>query len=395
MKNQSKFKKFISISLFLTTIFSIIFLIFSVFADGIGNDHSDIAFNNFSVRQELGKAVNSGEITVEEYNQKIAENNKENNIVYKQPDGTMNDEALLSDPRFGLIRMFINDICNANTSDEGGGILNTQSLIQQTFSDARGAIESISGGALYHCFLGIGMFILIFSFCFSIYERNTITDKMTLEQMLKLMFKFIISLFIILNCKTFLSFILQLASSVLGNSLSGSGSSANNVNVANSVFLTLIRTAGLDKNGILDKITGAIAQIGLIVPLFLPWLLTYVAKFGVIMAILKCAIELVVYTVPYPMAAGDCYDNIKNSRFMSYSRVVFGAALQMAVIALILYASDKLLVNIMGSVLQMLSGEQNMSKIFSILFMLTAIQLSKMAVVMSSASTIANRAVGA
>lgn len=329
-------------------------------------------------------------------------------ILDKQAENSekdkMSDDEILNDKRFSFIRSMIVDICSIEeTNNNSSSILNTDSLMDKMFQGAINSINRLSSSSIYFCFQGIGIFLLIFHFCFSIYENNSITDRMTVEQTFKLFYRFIISLMVVLNLKLLLNLLISFSSFILHNTINykNSGASSTNVNsdqsVVNQVFINLIRANGLDKSGVLDKFASTITQIGLLIPLIIPWLLSFVAKFGILFSIAKNAIEMVAYAAMYPIAAGDCYDNIKNSRFFGYTKAIFGCALQMAVIVIILMASNILLTDILNSILGELSkiDQENTSKVFSTLILLTVMQLSKMAVVTSASSVIANKVVGA
>lgn len=307
--------------------------------------------------------------------------------------------------KYPMLHGMFNDICSIeNTNNNDSSILNTDSMMQTIFNSAKETIEKIGNSSIYYCFTGVGIFILVFNFCFSIYDKDSLSDKMTTEQMLKMLFKLIICLFLIVNVKKIMLFFVLFCQWILKNIIDYKNSGVLSVegidgsSVADDLFVNLIREQGLDKKGWVDEKISFFGQVFLMLPLTIPWLISFVGKFGIIFAICKSAIEMVSYAVPYPIAAGDCYENIKNSRFMSYTKQIFACSLQISIIVIITMVSQVLLQDVLKSIFENMTklstAQVSSTKVFSSIFLLSAIQLSRMAVVLSSAPIIASKVAG-
>ena len=222
-------------------------------------------------------------------------------------------------------------------------------------------------------------------------------ERKTTEQILRMIIQFIISIFIIANIGRFLNMAISMSQFLLNKAIllkNAAGSSGGSASMEDELTLTILKAEGLDKDGILDKFLGMAKAMFLRVKLFLPWIICIFSKLGILFAICKIAIETIVYAMFYPLAAGDCYENIKHSNFMKYTKHIFACLMQLAIIVLILYAANVLLTDIIRDIANKLSGENKADKIFEILVLLTVIQLSKTVVVMSSTSVIAHKAFG-
>lgn len=304
------------------------------------------------------------------------------------------DEKLLSD--YSQIRSMIKDMCNTNDNLSEDDIFNSDAMINKMFSAMTSAISSFNNTPLYSALTGLGILILMLNFSFSFYQNMPNIERKTTEQIMRMLFQFIISCFIIANVGRLLNTAIGTSQFLLDKATllkNGAGNSTS-LSIEDEITLLLLKEAGLDKLGILDKVLGAIKAMGLTIKLFLPWIICIFSKLGILFSICKIAIETVVYAMFYPLAAGDCYENIKHSNFMKYTKHIFACLAQLAIIVLILYAANIMLSNVINDIVNKLGTTKKADTVFEILVLLTVIQLSKTVVVMSSTSVIAHKAFG-
>ena len=304
------------------------------------------------------------------------------------------DEKLLSD--YSQIRSMIKDMCNTNDNLSEDDIFNSDAMINKMFSAMTSAISSFNNTPLYSALTGLGILILMLNFSFSFYQNMPNIERKTTEQIMRMLFQFIISCFIIANVGRLLNTAIGTSQFLLNKATllkNGVGNSAS-LSIEDEITLLLLKDAGLDKFGILDKILCAIKAMSLTIKLFLPWIICIFSKLGILFSICKIAIETVVYAMFYPLAAGDCYENIKHSNFMKYTKHIFACLAQLAIIVLILYAANIMLSNVVNDIVNKLGTTKKADTVFEILVLLTVIQLSKTVVVMSSTSVIAHKAFG-
>lgn len=311
-------------------------------------------------------------------------------------DQIMGDEKLLKE--YAQIRKMIKDMCSTNEGLSDDDIFNSDAMINKMYTGMIEAINEFQSSPVYSCLVGVGIFILLINFSFSFYQNMPNIERKTHEQIMKMLFQFILALFIILNIGAFLNLAIVLSQWLLNNAIilkNGQGGfGTDGQSIADTLTIKILKEAGLDNESVLDKFLGFFKGMVITITLFLPWIVCLCAKLGILFSIAKNSIETIVYAMFYPIAAGDCYENIKHSNFMKYTKHIFGCLMQLAIIVLIMYASNILLKNIIDEIVNNLSTASTFNKIFEILVLLTIIQLSKTVVVMSSTSVIAHKAFG-
>lgn len=332
------------------------------------------------------------DVTTQQKNDIISQQKKQKSNA--QEENLTGDAKLLKD--FSDIRKMIKDMCNTNENLSGDDVFNSDAMINKIFSAMTSAISDFNSSPIYSALTGIGILILLINFSFSFYQNMPNIERKTTEQILRMIIQFIISILIIANIGRFLNLAIGVSQFLLNKAivLKNGLSAGNSISAEDQITLAMIKAEGLDKTGILDQLLGAIKRVGLMLKLFIPWIICLFSKLGILFGIVKIAIETIVYAMFYPLAAGDCYENIKHSNFMKYTKHIFACLMQLAVIVLILYASNRLLINLVEDITSKLSGTKDSDKMFELLVLLTIIQLSRTVVVMSSTSVIAHKAFG-
>lgn len=324
---------------------------------------------------------------------------------YKEPmSDILSDDEILQN--FKDLRDQIADMSTFDNDDklDENSIFNTDNMLKKVFDGCIDALNTWSNSSLYYYFVGIGILIFTINFVLGIYQNNLNHERKSVEQIVRLMFQCVISLIIILNINNLLKFFLIFFRWILENVISFKNSGANNFNitdvndisVADELTIHLVRESDLDSEGVLEKVFSGIGASFLRLKLFVPWLLCVVSKVGILLGIFKNAFEIIQYSFLFPLAAGDCFDNIKQSRFMRYSKKIMSCLLQMSIISLTAFSSKLLLNGFVNEIFTELSitKDQSANKIFTTFFVLCAIQISRTVVINTSSSIIASKALG-
>ena len=313
------------------------------------------------------------------------------------------DEELLN--KYKTTRAWVTDICSINDeNNNSNNLLNTDAMVKKAFISMKEALDNWGGTSLYSCFVGLGVFILVINFSFNLHHNTINNERKTTEQVMKITGQFVLSIVIIANANNLLKLFVVLFGWVLerailfkNNPIGFTIDEINQVNIADKLTLFLLREEELDQRSLVTDALGNIpGSMWLNIRLFIPWIICQIGKFGILFSVIKCSIEAMVYGMAYPLAIADCYENIKNSRFMRYTRHIMGSLMQLSIIVLVLFGSQLLINGYVNQIFDSLShtDSQAAGKVFESLVLLTVIQLSKMVVASSASSVIAHKIFG-
>ena len=157
------------------------------------------------------------------------------------------------------------------------------------------------------------------------------------------------------------------------------------------VTLKILKEAGLDDCDVLNQVLNMFKSAILYLQYLLPWIASIIGKFGILFAVAKVEFNIFVNIMFYPIASFDCFDNIKHSNFMKYTKNIASSSLQLTIIVLVIYANNLLLSNYMNDLMSNL--EQN-NNIFHLAAISVVFQLVKMTMATSVADSISRQVFG-
>ena len=70
---------------------------------------------------------------------------------------------------------------------------------------------------------------------------------------------------------------------------------------------------------------------------FVPWLVAWMSKLGVVVIVMENAVRILTYASIYVLSISDIVHNLKNSRLINYTKNIIALVFQQTVIVLVLY----------------------------------------------------------
>lgn len=288
---------------------------------------------------------------------------------------------------------------NKGTADLSDPINLMYSLVYQIFKTYD---EKYVNSTLYHLLVGLAIIFLITNFSMKCYEESSAGNELKLDSglMIKKYIQFIFALLMIFNLKSivyfilsFFLFILKMAMNVTNANFIGMPDSIDNVIDADRVAYEILKENGIvNKNTLLDEVIVRSKESAVRTQFMIPWICSWISKLALVVVIFMNSIKLLVHSIFYMVAVGDFFGNIKNSKFIEYTKVLISLGLEETVIIIILYVSNLLLNPYLKDLLN--EGVQNNGLSFLTLAMIfTGVQMSKVLVIISS-SQIAKRIMG-
>ena len=254
-------------------------------------------------------------------------------------------------------------------------------------------INEWSSSPLYKIFVGIGVFLLFISFFVNFFSKSVNNENVTPEQLTRMILELIVATFIIANVKNIANIIVGLFIFTANQawSLIQEGSGADYEAEVVQITLKLLKDVELDKCDVLHEVLNAVNGVMLKLQFFLPWIASIIGKFGIIFAVIKAEYNIFINIMLYPIAAFDCFDDIKHSNFMKYTKNIASSSLQLTIIVLVIYANNLLLSNYMTDMLSNLNQGNNT---FNLAVMSVVFQLVRMTMATSVADGISKQVFG-
>lgn len=305
-------------------------------------------------------------------------------------DKTYSNEEL--EQKFNFLLTELQDTFGVESASDGS-IFNTQSMVSQLNGNLSGAVASWGSNTLYNVFVGLGVFLLFVSFIMSFYNNSMNNENKTPQQYTRMALEFILAFFIIANVNKIASIIVNVFIWASDKAWSYGGSTSSDSGMAGKVkeiFYAICKNAELEKASVLGISFSGLAAIPLYIKFLIPWLVSLVGKFGILFAVIKCELTIFINTMLYPIAAHDCFDNIKHSNFMKYTKRIAASALELTIIGLVMIASDTLLSSYMSSKLSLVDVDNS----FNIGLVAAMFSLCRIVVATSVSSSIATSVFG-
>ena len=115
---------------------------------------------------------------------------------------------------------------------------------------------------------------------------------------------------------------------------------------------------------------------------FVPWVIAWVSKLGIVVIVMENAIRLLTYVSTYVLSISDIVHNLKNSRLINFTKNIIALAFQQTVIVLVLYFFNLLCNPYLKTILtDVMNGSGNY---LSLAIIFVAVQSSKLLVLIGS-----------
>lgn len=262
--------------------------------------------------------------------------------------------------------------------------------------------ESFVHSTIYHLLVGLALIFLVANFTIKCYEESSAGLELKLDSkiMVRKYMQFIFALLMIICLKSvvyfilgFFRFVLKLCMNVTENNFIGVPDSIDNVLSKDRVAYEILKQNGIVKsNTLLDEVIVRSKESAVRSQYMIPWVFSWISKLALIVVIFINSVKLFVHSAFYIVSLGDFLGDIKRSKFIEYTKILFALVLEEAVIVVVLYLSNLLLNPYLRELLRTGVSDGGLSFI-TLAMIFTGIQMSKVFVIISS-NNIAKRIIG-
>lgn len=243
---------------------------------------------------------------------------------------------------------------------------------------------------LYSFFVGVALIFLMTNFLIKNYEENSILKEQGLftQRMIRKYVSFITSLILIYYMRSIIYFILALFRFVLYFAVDITEKNPNTVDISNIFDANTIAYKILDLEGVfngsalIDETIARSKEAALRNLYFVPWVIAWISKLGIVVIVMENAIRILTYVSVYVLSISDVIYNLKNSRLINYTKNIIALAFQQTVIVLVLYFFNLLCNPYLKTILtNVMNGEGNY---LSLAIIFVSVQFSKLIVLIGS-----------
>ncbi len=254
---------------------------------------------------------------------------------------------------------------------------------------------------IYRLLVGITFMFLVANFSIKMYEENSagLDLKVDSNLMIKKYIQFIFAIIMIFCLKWVVYFILGFFRFVLN--LCINVTQANFIDVPEDIDILnkervayeILKQHGIMKtNTLLDEMIIRSKESQVRSQYMIPWVVSWISKLSLVVVIFVNSIKLFVHCVFYMLALGDFIGDLKNSKFLEYTKTLIALVLEEAVIVLVLYLSSLLLNPYLKELLTNGIAETNGS-FLTLAMIFVGVSMSKVIVIISS-SQISKKIIG-
>ena len=224
------------------------------------------------------------------------------------------------------------------------------------------------------------------------YEENNILHEQGYftQRMMRKYVSFITALILIYWMRSIIYFILALFRFVLYFAVDITGKNTSIVDLstvgfdANSIAYKILDLEGVfNGTALIDETIARSKEAALRNLYFVPWVIAWVSKLGIVVIVMENAIRLLTYVSVYVLSISDIIHNLKNSRLVNFTKNIVALAFQQTIIVLVLYFFNLLCNPYLTNLLEkaMMSDTVNY---LSIAIVFVSIQTSKLLVLIGS-----------
>ena len=291
---------------------------------------------------------------------------------------------------FATFRDMIAEIFSVSGGESALSFANPSELLFAFSNRVVVGFSEFTHSDLYSFFVGIALIFLMTHFVIRNYEENNILHEQGLftQRMMRKYVSFITALILIYWMRSIIYFLLALFRFVLYFAVDITDRNTSIVDLSGIFDANTISYKILDAekvfNGtaLIDETIARSKEAALRNLYFVPWLIAWISKLGIVVIVMENAIRILTYVSTYVLSISDVIHNLKNSRLINYTKNIIALAFQQTVIVLVLYFFNLLCNPYLKTILtDVMNGSGNY---LSLAIIFVAVQSAKLLVLIGS-----------
>ena len=260
----------------------------------------------------------------------------------------MTEDQLIQLNNFATFRDMIAEIFSISSKDMERTIsfANPSELLFAFSNRVVVGFSEFTHSDLYSFFVGVALIFLMTHFIIRNYEENNILHEQGLftQRMMRKYVSFITALILIYWMRSIIYFLLALFRFVLYFAVDITGKNTDIVDLStlgfdvNSIAYKILDAEKVfDGTALIDETIARSKEAALRNLYFVPWVIAWVSKLGIVAIVMENAVRLLTYISVYVLSISDVIHNLKNSRLINYTKNIIALAFQQTIIVLVLY----------------------------------------------------------
>ena len=291
---------------------------------------------------------------------------------------------------FRIFRDMIAEIFSVSGGESALSFANPSELLFAFSNRVVVGFSEFTHSDLYSFFVGVALIFLMTNFIIRNYEENNILHEKGLftQRMMRKYVSFITALILIYWMRSIIYFILALFRFVLYFAVDITNKNTNIVDLSGIFDANTIAYKILDEekvfNGtaLIDETIARSKEAALRNLYFVPWVIAFVSKLGIVVIVMENAIRILTYVSTYVLSISDIVHNLKNSRLINFTKNIIALAFQQTVIVLVLYFFNLICNPYLKTILtDVMNGSGNY---LSLAIIFVAVQSAKLLVLIGS-----------
>ena len=291
---------------------------------------------------------------------------------------------------FATFRDMIAEIFSVSGGESALSFANPSELLFAFSNRVVVGFSEFTHSDLYSFFVGIALIFLMTHFIIRNYEENNILHEEGLftQRMMRKYVSFITALILIYWMRSIIYFLLALFRFVLYFAVDITDRNTSIVDLSGIFDANTISYKILDAekvfNGtaLIDETIARSKEAALRNLYFVPWLIAWISKLGIVVIVMENAIRILTYVSTYVLSISDIVHNLKNSRLINFTKNIIALAFQQTVIVLVLYFFNLLCNPYLKTILtDVMNGSGNY---LSLAIIFVAVQSAKLLVLIGS-----------
>ena len=291
---------------------------------------------------------------------------------------------------FATFRDMIAEIFSVSGGESALSFANPSELLFAFSNRVVVGFSEFTHSDLYSFFVGIALIFLMTHFVIRNYEENNILHEQGLftQRMMRKYVSFITALILIYWMRSIIYFLLALFRFVLYFAVDITDRNTSIVDLsgifdANTISYKILDAEKVfDGTALIDETIARSKEAALRNLYFVPWLIAWISKLGIVVIVMENAIRILTYVSTYVLSISDIVHNLKNSRLINYTKNIIALAFQQTVIVLVLYFFNLLCNPYLKTILtDVMNGTGNY---LSLAIIFVAVQSAKLLVLIGS-----------
>lgn len=292
---------------------------------------------------------------------------------------------------FATFRDMIAEIFSVSGGESALSFANPSELLFAFSNRVVVGFSEFTHSDLYSFFVGVALIFLMTHFIIRNYEENNILHEQGLftQRMMRKYVSFITALILIYWMRSIIYFLLALFRFVLYFAVDITGRNTSIVDLstlgfdANSIAYKILDAEKVfDGTALIDETIARSKEAALKNLYFVPWVIAWVSKLGIVAIVMENAVRLLTYISVYVLSISDVIHNLKNSRLINYTKNIIALAFQQTIIVLVLYFFNLLCNPYLKKILEdVMTGTGNY---LSLAIIFVAVQSAKLLVLIGS-----------